>query len=103
VELPVKVDPAYGSIHTTIPVPKAAQPVQYQVTLKLPGSDAAVASAPFQVADPRPPTAVVNLTTPDWVRGRGGAGGAGKRCQQGPGCKGPHWGTGEAPRRANTP
>jgi hypothetical protein len=75
VEVPVKVDAAYGSFHANVSVPKAAQAVRYEVTLKLPGQDGSAANDAFQVADPRPPTAVVNLTTPDWVR-QGGFGGA---------------------------
>jgi hypothetical protein len=64
----VAVDPAYGSIHANITVPAAAQLVQYEVALLLPPGGASVTTEDFQVADPRPPTAVLNLTAPNWVR-----------------------------------
>ncbi|KAI8474281.1 MAG: hypothetical protein J3K34DRAFT_375003 [Monoraphidium minutum] len=71
----VAVDPAFGSFHANLSVPASAQLVQYEVALQLApeaggggASDrAAVASESFQVADPRPPTAVLNLTAPDWA------------------------------------
>lgn len=83
VKFPVAIDPAYGSLHANFTVPKAARQLQYEVALRLgspeggehPGGGgdggpfgAAVAAEAFQVADPRPPTAVLNLTAPDWVR-----------------------------------
>jgi hypothetical protein len=72
VRLPVTIEPGYGSLHANISVPASAQLVQYEVALLLPstkeGPDGvSVATETFQTADPRPPTAVLNLTTPTWV------------------------------------
>lgn len=67
VNFPVKIDPTYGSLHANFTVPAGAQLVQYQVSLDI-GSSRGAATESFQVADPRPPTAVLNLTLPDWVR-----------------------------------
>ncbi|KAI8474284.1 MAG: hypothetical protein J3K34DRAFT_456831 [Monoraphidium minutum] len=71
----VAVDPAFGSFHANLSVPASAQLVPYEVSLQLPSKaggsgasdDVSVASESFQVADPRPPTAVLNLTAPDWA------------------------------------
>jgi len=66
----------YGSFHVVIPVAKAADLLQYSVSLTFAelrdknGTliyESATVSDYFQVADPRPPSASLNLTAPDWV------------------------------------
>ena len=80
---PVNFNPAYGSFMANFTVPPSAQLLQYQLTLQLPGDASggvSVATEDFQVADPRPPTATLNLTAPNWVRsglGRQGSVGEG--------------------------
>ena len=67
VKIPVKIDPDYGSLHTNVSVPATAQLLQYEVSLEIGGGSPAAATEQFLVADPRPPTAVLNLTAPDWA------------------------------------
>jgi len=67
VKFPVTIDPAFGSFHVNLSIPATAQLVQYELSLAV-ENQTAVATENFQVADPRPPTAVLNVTTPDWVR-----------------------------------
>lgn len=81
--IPVKVNASYGSFHAIIDVPAGAKPGAYSLTLVTPktrprtaptasssSSDddgASVASESFTVGNPRPPTALLNVTVPDWV------------------------------------
>jgi hypothetical protein len=84
--IPVKVNASYGSFHVLIDVPAGAKPGAYSLSLKTPktrpgaaaaasssssSSDdddgASVASESFTVGNPRPPTALLNVTVPDWV------------------------------------
>uniref|UniRef100_A0A383WAS0 EGF-like domain-containing protein n=1 Tax=Tetradesmus obliquus TaxID=3088 RepID=A0A383WAS0_TETOB len=80
--IPVKVNASYGSFHAIIDVPAGAKPGAYSLTLVTPktrprtaptasssSSDddgASVASESFTVGNPRPPTALLNVTVPDW-------------------------------------
>lgn len=69
--LPVQVDPEYGTVHANISIPPYAQLASYQVSLELyldAENKTTVATHEFQLADPRPPTAVLKLTAPVWVR-----------------------------------
>lgn len=65
------MDPAYGSFHLNLSVPAAAQISDYSLSLELPSQTGkgtvSEGSEAFSVKDPRPPTAVLNLTTPDWA------------------------------------
>ena len=72
--VPIKIDPAYGSFHVNVTVPENAEVMDHSLALQLPapsGGNGTVSegSDSFSVKDPRPPTAVLNVTAPDWVRG----------------------------------
>lgn len=88
---PFDHSPAHASFHAAITVPRAAQLVQYTLELSVTNSpyDAgrsvadyvppAAFSEAFRVADPRPPTATLNVTLPPLVRAGCRAGGGGAR------------------------
>ncbi|KAF8068259.1 hypothetical protein HT031_001946 [Scenedesmus sp. PABB004] len=78
--LTAPVNASYGTFHANIPVPAGAKPGEFTVTLTAPrtrpgapapakGSDgpAELASVTFTVGTPRPPTALLNVTVPDWA------------------------------------
>jgi len=68
-----KLDVSYGSLHLVIPVPADAQPGEYTLRLEAPKSKAdatdttELSSVGFTIGNPRPPTAVLNVTVPAWV------------------------------------
>lgn len=80
--LPVQLNTLYGSFHLVVPVPADAKPGEYSINLKVPktkpgavsklsgstdDNSASIASVSVQVGNPRPPTAFLNVTVPDWV------------------------------------
>lgn len=70
------VHPKFGSLHARVAVPSTTKPGQYSVALQNPGGGSEgggqqLTSAAFTVANPRPPTAALNLTAPAWVRAHG--------------------------------
>lgn len=70
--VPVKIDPAFGSFHVNVTVPANAEVLDHTIGLELPppsgkGDKVSEGSESFSVKDPRPPTAVLNLTAPDWA------------------------------------
>jgi hypothetical protein len=82
--IPVKLNASYGSFHVVIDVPAGAKPGQYSLNLNVPktrsgaaaaasvsddDNSASIASESFTVGNPRPPTATLNITVPDWVGG----------------------------------
>lgn len=77
--LPAKLNASYGSLHLVVPVPADATPSNYMLALRMPKTrsppkgrpweDAEVTSLSFTVGNPRPPTALLNVTAPSWVRG----------------------------------
>jgi hypothetical protein len=69
----VSLDQTYGSFRTTVTIPATAPLQNYDVQLLVPGSRFAntLASQQIVVSDPRPPTALINITVPDWVSGGG--------------------------------
>ncbi|GBF96123.1 hypothetical protein Rsub_08871 [Raphidocelis subcapitata] len=64
--IPVKLTDDYGSFRANVSVPRTAGLLQYRVELVVGNGSANLASEAFTVADPRPPTAVLNVTVPDW-------------------------------------
>ncbi|GBF96122.1 hypothetical protein Rsub_08870 [Raphidocelis subcapitata] len=64
--IPVKLTDDYGSFRANVSVPRTAGLLQYEVALVVGNGTANLASEAFTVADPRPPTAVLNVTVPDW-------------------------------------
>ncbi|KAF6250306.1 hypothetical protein COO60DRAFT_896848 [Scenedesmus sp. NREL 46B-D3] len=81
--VPVKVNSSYGSFHVVVDVPAGANPGEYSLNLMAPrtrpgtaaaassdGSEdasASIASESFTVGNPRPPTALLNVTVPQWL------------------------------------
>eukprot|EP00878_Enallax_costatus_P008876 GHUV01009278.1.p1 GENE.GHUV01009278.1~~GHUV01009278.1.p1 ORF type:complete len:812 (+),score=180.05 GHUV01009278.1:182-2617(+) len=76
--LPVQLNTTYGSFHLVIPVPAEAKAGEYSVSLVAPkyknptvaqatDNSAEIASQSITVGTPRPPTALLNVTVPDWV------------------------------------
>lgn len=76
--LPAQLNTTYGSFHIIIPVPAEAKAGEYSLNMatpkyKNPTPDevddnlAEIASVSITVGTPRPPTAVLNITVPDWV------------------------------------
>ena len=76
--LPAQLNTTYGSFHVVIPVPAEAKAGEYSVSLVAPkyknptpaqatDNSAEIASQSITVGTPRPPTALLNVTVPDWV------------------------------------
>jgi hypothetical protein len=70
---PATLSSEFGTAEGVIDVPEGARLVDYSVTLlvkdnAMQGSDTAPASETFMVADPRPPTAEMSITGPNWVK-----------------------------------
>eukprot|EP00775_Hariotina_reticulata_P009988 gene9988-10143_t len=70
----VKLNVSYGSLHLVIPVPADAKPGDYAIVLEAPKSKSAdavestdLSSVDFTIGNPRPPTAVLNVTAPSWA------------------------------------
>ncbi|KAK9803301.1 hypothetical protein WJX72_010340 [[Myrmecia] bisecta] len=74
VQIPVTIDPTYGSFNASIPVPDNASPGQHTILLFWNTSTPAgeqpqeIAAVSITVGDPRPPTAALTLATPIWAR-----------------------------------
>lgn len=76
--LPAKLNTTYGTFRLVIPVPAEATAGSYSLTLNTPkykkpqpdqmdDNVAELATVSITVGTPRPPTAVLNVTVPDWV------------------------------------
>lgn len=76
--LPAQLNTTYGSFHLVIPVPAEAKAGQYSLSLVAPKNKnpsaaqtsddpAEIATVSITVGTPRPPTALLNVTVPDWV------------------------------------
>jgi hypothetical protein len=66
----VKVDPVFGTFNTTLKIPQAAVLQDYEVQAKMPGAPndySMLDTVEITVGDPRPPTALLNITVPTWV------------------------------------
>ena len=65
-----KVDPVFGSFNTTVKIPETAILQDYEVQAKMPGAPndyTMLDTEEITVGDPRPPTALLNITVPTWV------------------------------------
>jgi hypothetical protein len=65
----VSLDATYGSFRTTVNIPATAPLQTYDVQLLVPGTKTGntLTSQQILVSDPRPPTALINITVPSWV------------------------------------
>lgn len=71
--IPVEYDTVYGTIHANFTVPLDADIKDYSVALvnKTENRSKQIVSSTITVGDPRPPTATLSVSTPDFVTPEG--------------------------------